>query len=252
MSDLATLPAHIAIVMDGNNRYGKQHGLPAGAGHLQGKKVLDPIVEHCRKLGVSVLTVFAFSSENWARPPDEIALLMALLQTTIHEQLPKMHEYGIRLRFIGGRDRLSSTLQALMADAEAQTAHYQQMTLAIALSYGGQDDIATAVKALAHKVACGDMTPDDITKDSITPYLSLGDCPPVDMFIRTGGEWRLSNFLLWQSAYAELFFSETLWPDFGVGELDGMIHEYSKRERRFGKTSEQLTTNQAGEYVAKN
>lgn len=252
MSDLATLPAHIAIVMDGNNRYGKQHGLPVGAGHLQGKKVLDPIVEHCRKLGVSVLTVFAFSSENWARPPDEIALLMALLQTTIHEQLPKMHEHGIRLRFIGDRDRLDTPLQRLMADAEAQTAHYKQMTLVIALSYGGQDDIATAAKALAYQIACGDIAPEDITKDTIANHIALGDCPPVDMFIRTGGEWRLSNFLLWQSAYAELFFSETLWPDFSVSELDTMLHQYSKRERRFGKTSEQLTNNQAGSYVAEN
>ncbi len=228
--------------MDGNNRYAKQHALPSGAGHWRGKDALDPLVEYCREIGIQVLTVFAFSSENWARPQAEIALLMQLLQHTIHEQLPRMHRYGIRLRFIGERTTLSEELQTLMHKAEQETATYTAMTLVIAVSYGGQWDIAQAAKQLAKQVAKGELSPDAITAERLGQCVALADLPAVDMLIRTGGEWRLSNFLLWQAAYAELFFTQTLWPDFAVAELQTMLAAFATRERRFGKTSEQLAS----------
>lgn len=233
-------PKHIAIIMDGNNRYGKVHGLPTGAGHLAGKNALDPIVEHCLLRGVQVLTVFAFSSENWARPPSEVALLMRLLENTIHEQMPRMNKYQIRLRFIGDRSVLDDKLQALMAEAEHKTAHYQSMTLVIAISYGGKWDIVQACQKLALSVQEGNLTPHEINADNLGVHVALADLPDVDMLIRTGGEYRISNFLLWQSAYAELFFTDTLWPDFVPAELDEMMVEFAQRERRFGKTSEQV------------
>ena len=240
LTPLATIPKHIAIIMDGNNRYGKANQLATGAGHVAGKDALDPIVEHCLARGVQVLTVFAFSSENWARPPSEVALLMRLLEQTIHEQMPRMHKYRIRLRFIGDRSQLSPELAQLMADAEATTAQFDAMTLVIAISYGGQWDIANAAKALAKQVADGKLSADDIGVDTLSTQLQLADLPAVDMLIRTGGDYRISNFLLWQIAYAELFFTPTLWPEFGINELDAMMASFASRERRFGKTSEQV------------
>ena len=237
---ILNLPQHIAIIMDGNNRYGKAHALQAGAGHIKGKDALDPIVEHCLARGVKVLTVFAFSSENWARPQAEVDLLMRLLESTIHEQMPRMNKYQIRLRFIGDRSMLNSDLQALMTDAESKTAHFDKMTLVIAISYGGQWDIALACQKLAIQVQKGELTPSDVNANLIAENVELADLPDVDMLIRTGGEYRISNFLLWQSAYAGLFFTETLWPDFGADELDKMIQDFGNRERRFGKTSEQV------------
>lgn len=234
------VPKHIAIIMDGNNRFGKSKHLATGAGHVAGKDALDPIVEHCLARGVQVLTVFAFSSENWARPANEVALLMGLLEQTIHEQMPRMDQYQIRLRFIGDRSQLSPKLADLMAQAEAQTAHFEAMTLVIAISYGGQWDITNAAKALASEVAKGSLQVEDISSDHLAEHLQLADLPAVDMLIRTGGEYRISNFLLWQAAYAELFFTPTLWPEFGVDELDAMIEMFANRERRFGKTSEQV------------
>ena len=242
-SDL--LPRHIAIIMDGNNRYGKANDLGKGQGHVAGKDALDPIVEYCVNTGIEVLTVFAFSSENWQRPPSEVALLMQLLTSTIHEQIPRMNEYRIRLRFIGDRSQLSDDLQALMADAEAKTADFKAMTLVIAISYGGQWDIAHAAKQLAQQVEAGQLSADDINKELLGNYVQLADAPAVDMLIRTGGEYRISNFLLWQSAYAELFFTQTLWPNFAADELAAMVKEFAQRQRRFGKTSEQIVIEQA-------
>ena len=212
------LPRHIAIIMDGNNRYGKANALGKGKGHVAGKEALDPIVEYCVDAGIEVLTVFAFSSENWQRPPNEVALLMQLLASTIHDQMPRMSEYHIRLRFIGDRSQLSDDLQALMADAEAKTADFEAMTLVIAISYGGQWDIANAAKQLAQQVESGQLRADDINKEMLGEYVQLADEPAVDMLVRTGGEYRISNFLLWQSAYAELFFTQTLWPNFSADE----------------------------------
>ena len=239
-TSLDILPKHIAIIMDGNNRYGKQQALAKGEGHSKGKDALDPIVEYCREVGIEVLTVFAFSSENWQRPPTEVALLMHLLSVTITEQLPRMQKYQIQLRFIGDRSQLSSELQAQMADAEAQTAHFEAMSLVIAISYGGQWDIAHAAKQLAEQVQAGTLNVEDITKELLAQHVQLADAPAVDMLIRTGGEYRLSNFLLWQSAYAELFFTQTLWPNFSATELAAMLSEFAQRQRRFGKTSEQI------------
>ena len=237
---LPIIPKHIAIIMDGNNRFGKSKQLATGAGHVAGKDALDPIVEHCLALGVEVLTVFAFSSENWARPKDEVDLLMRLLSQTIYEQLPRMNQHCIRLRFIGDRSQIDGDLVKLMAQAEAKTAHFDAMTLVIAISYGGQWDITNAAKKLAKQVELGHLSADDINMQMIKTQLELADLPSVDMLIRTGGEYRISNFLLWQAAYAELFFTPTLWPEFGCDELDEMIRIFAGRERRFGMTSEQI------------
>ena len=242
----AILPRHIAIIMDGNNRYGKANDLGHGQGHVAGKDALDPIVEYCVNTGIEVLTVFAFSSENWQRPPSEVALLMQLLTSTIHEQMPRMNEYRIRLRFIGDRSQLSESLQTLMADAEEKTADFDAMTLVIAISYGGQWDIANAAKQLAQQVQDGELKAEDVSEELLGNYVQLADTPAVDMLVRTGGEYRISNFLLWQSAYAELFFTPTLWPNFTAEELALMIAEFAKRQRRFGKTSEQVVIEQQG------
>ncbi len=243
------LPRHIAIIMDGNNRYGKAHRLGSGGGHIAGKDALDPVVEYCREVGVDVLTVFAFSSENWQRPANEVALLMQLLSLTIDEQLPRMIKFEIRLRFIGDREKLSHDLQQKMQAAEATTAKFTKMTLVIAISYGGQWDVANAAKQLAEKVQNGDMALDDINKDSFADHVQLHDAPPVDMLIRTGGDFRLSNFLLWQSAYAELFFTQTLWPDFTDKELAAMVTDFAQRQRRFGKTSEQVALDRSSNLL---
>jgi len=238
------LPRHIAIIMDGNNRYGKANDLAKGQGHVAGKDALDPIVEYCVETGIEVLTVFAFSSENWQRPPSEVALLMQLLTSTIYEQIPRMNEYRIRLRFIGDRSQLSDSLQALMADAEEKTAKFEAMTLVIAISYGGQWDIAHAAKQLAEQVQLGQLRAEEVTKERLDEHVQLADAPAVDMLVRTGGEYRISNFLLWQSAYAELFFTQTLWPNFSAEELASMVTEFAQRQRRFGKTSEQIVIEQ--------
>lgn len=238
------LPQHIAIIMDGNNRYAKKHGMAKGQGHLAGKQSLDPIVEHCRKIGIRALTVFAFSSENWQRPQDEVELLMMLLEQAIHEQLPRMQKFEIAMRFIGDRSQLSPKLQDLMAYAEQETAQYQAMSLNIAISYGGQWDIANACKKIAQQVQAGQLNVENIDSDTVAKYVSLSDLPAIDVFIRTGGDYRISNFLLWQLAYSELFFTDTLWPDFKPEELDQILAIFAGRERRFGKTSEQIQQEQ--------
>ncbi|MDR7015608.1 polyprenyl diphosphate synthase [Acinetobacter sp. 3657] len=234
------LPQHVAIIMDGNNRFAKKKQMQKGDGHREGKNVLDPIVEHCKKMGVRALTVFAFSSENWNRPQYEVDLLMQLLEETIHEQLPRMEKFNIALRFIGDRSRLSNELRDLMQLAEQKTAAFDSMTLSIAVSYGGMWDMAHAAKCIAEDALAGKLQTDQINVDLFDKYVSLNDLPAVDLLIRTGGDYRLSNFLLWQAAYAELYFTETLWPEFTIKELDYAFRVFSGRERRFGKTSEQI------------
>lgn len=201
-------------------------------------------MEHCRKIGIRALTVFAFSSENWKRPQDEVDLLMSLLEQAIHEQLPRMKKFEIAMRFIGDRSQLSSKLQDLMAYAEQETAQYQAMSLNIAISYGGQWDITHACKQIAQQVQAGQMQIDDIQPDTFAQYVSLSDLPAIDVFIRTGGDYRISNFLLWQLAYSELFFTDTLWPEFSIDELEEILAVFAGRERRFGKTSEQIQQEQ--------
>mgnify|MGYP001613931696 CR=1 FL=1 len=234
------LPKHVAIIMDGNNRFAKKKQLQKGDGHREGKTVLDPIVEHCRKVGVRALTVFAFSSENWNRPQYEVDLLMRLLEDTIHEQIPRMEKFEISLRFIGDRSRLSPALRELMLHAEQRTAKFGYMTLTIAISYGGMWDIADTARRLAQQVKDQCIDVDQINTELFAQQISLGDLPAVDLLIRTGGDYRLSNFLLWQAAYAELYFTETLWPEFTVQELERAFDIFTGRERRFGKTSEQI------------
>lgn len=250
----SSLPQHVAIIMDGNNRYGKREALPYGEGHRVGKAQLDPIVEHARRLGIRALTVFAFSSENWQRPPKEVALLMELFAQTIREQIPRMKKHDIALRFIGNRTQLSDELQQLMQEAETVTAHHHAMTLVIAVSYGGMWDIAQAARVLAQQVAAGALKVEQVNEQALQQHISLADLPAVDLLIRTGGDYRLSNFLLWQAAYAEFYFTETLWPDFSVDEFDKALQIFAQRERRFGRTSEQvqqqLSSTQTEQYLS--
>jgi len=238
--DSMLLPKHVAIIMDGNNRFAKKKQMQKGAGHREGKNVLDPIVEHCRKNHIQALTVFAFSSENWNRPQFEVDLLMALLEETIHEQLPRMEKFNIALRFIGDRSRLSDRLRELMLQAEQRTAKFDSMTLTIAISYGGMWDMAQAAKQIAADVLAKKIALEDIDAELFGQHVCMADLPAVDLLIRTGGDYRLSNFLLWQAAYAELYFTPTLWPEFTVEELDDAFAVFAGRERRFGKTSEQI------------
>ncbi len=245
------LPVHVAIIMDGNNRYARKHGLPGGEGHRVGKAQLDPIVEHCQNRGIFALTVFAFSSENWQRPVAEVNLLMQLFHEVIAEQLPRMHRHRIAMRFIGDRSRLSAALRAQMRDAEAQTDGYaSNMVLNIAVSYGGMWDMAQAARHLARRVQAGELQPDQVDVHAMQQAVSLGDLPPVDLLIRTGGDYRLSNFLLWQAAYAELYFTDTLWPEFGIDELEQAFALFGQRERRFGRTSEQVQQSMSAVHVA--
>ena len=239
-SEEQIIPQHVAIIMDGNNRFAQKKLMQKGDGHREGKNNLDPIVEHCKEVGVRALTVFAFSSENWKRPQFEVDLLMHLLEETIHEQLPRMEQFNIALRFIGDRSRLSKQLYDLMDYAEQKTANHNSMVLTIAISYGGMWDMAHAAKRIAQDVQSGKLEADQINVDLFDKYVSLNDQPAVDLLIRTGGDYRLSNFLLWQAAYAELYFTDTLWPEFTVQELDQAFRVFAGRERRFGKTSEQI------------
>lgn len=241
--------------MDGNNRYARKYQLPSGEGHRQGKQVLDPVVQHCRALGIQALTVYAFSSENWQRPPAEVALLMHLLAETITEQLPRMHAHRIGMRFIGDRSRIPVALQQQMQAAEQETAVYTDMVLSIAVGYGGMWDMAQAARTLAGQVLAGTLALEQVDVARMQSAISLGDLPPVDLLIRTGGDYRLSNFLLWQAAYAELYFTDTLWPEFSVAELEQAFALFGQRERRFGRTSEQVqqslqSTRSTGEGMA--
>jgi undecaprenyl diphosphate synthase len=238
--DSLPLPKHVAIIMDGNNRFAKKMQMQKGAGHREGKNVLDPIVEHCRKNKIQALTVFAFSSENWNRPQFEVDLLMALLEETIQEQLPRMEKFNIALRFIGDRSRLPAHLRELMLQAEQRTAKFDSMALTIAISYGGMWDMAQTAKQIAADAVAKKIAVEDINVELFGQYVSMADLPAVDLLIRTGGDYRLSNFLLWQAAYAELYFTQTLWPEFTVEEFDDALAVFAGRERRFGKTSEQI------------
>jgi undecaprenyl diphosphate synthase len=238
--DSLPLPKHVAIIMDGNNRFAKKMQMQKGAGHREGKNVLDPIVEHCRKNKIQALTVFAFSSENWNRPQFEVDLLMALLEETIQEQLPRMEKFNIALRFIGDRSCLPAHLRDLMLQAEQRTAKFDSMALTIAISYGGMWDMAQTAKQIAADAVAKKIAVEDINVELFGQYVSMADLPAVDLLIRTGGDYRLSNFLLWQAAYAELYFTQTLWPEFTVEEFDDALAVFAGRERRFGKTSEQI------------
>jgi undecaprenyl diphosphate synthase len=238
---MTTLPRHIAIIMDGNGRWAKQRLLPRVAGHKAGVEVVRQIVKRCIEKKIEVLTLFAFSSENWQRPEQEVSYLMNLFLTALEREAKKLHEQNIQLRIIGDRSRFEPTLSRVMAEAEALTQHNTGLVLVIAANYGGQWDITEACRNIAKKVEHGQMKAETLSSQDIQAHLSLADLPPPDFFIRTSGEKRISNFMLWQLAYAELYFTEVLWPDFTIEELDKALLFFSGRERRFGLTSEQLS-----------
>lgn len=233
-------PQHIAIIMDGNNRWAKQRGLAGVEGHKAGAKAVKETVQNCARLGVKVLSVFAFSSENWRRPEDEVNALMSLFLSSLADEVPELHENGIRLVFIGDLTAFSTELHQRMQQAVELTAENSRMTFAVAVNYGGQWDMANAARQLAEQVSRGELKPDQVTPELMQQYVALGDLPLPDLMIRTGGEHRISNFMLWQLAYAEFYFPELYWPDFDNAALQEAINVYQGRQRRFGRTSEQV------------
>jgi len=230
---------HIAIIMDGNNRWAKQHHLPGAAGHKRGVERVRDILEACRHTGVEVLTLFAFSSENWNRPSVEVKGLMTLFSIYLKKETAKLKAEGVCIRVIGGRERFSEKLKKQIEWAEGETAG-GTMTLALAVDYGGRWDIAQAAQRLALQVQRGELQPQQINEERLGREMCLADLPPVDLMIRTSGEIRISNFLLWQCAYAEFYFTEQYWPDFDERELHKAFNEYHARQRRFGLRAEQL------------
>lgn len=233
-------PAHVAIIMDGNGRWATRHGRPRHAGHRAGVKSARAVVEACAQSDVKVLTLFAFSSENWNRPPSEVDALMRLFVEVLQLEVKALHENGIQLRFIGARESLPTILRKRMADAEARTAGNTRMTLVLAVNYGGQWDMVQAVRRISQKIRSGDLEPADVDEGLIDRHRALAGLPPPDLLIRTGGEQRVSNFLLWDLAYTELCFTDTLWPDFGAEQLAKALDFFSHRQRRFGRTGDQL------------
>jgi len=236
----STVPRHVAIVMDGNGRWAQARGLSRAAGHKAGVASVRAIVEACSRAGVKTVTLFAFSSENWQRPSTEVSLLMELFLRTLQRELDRLHRNNIRLRLIGERHRFSSRLQALIAEAERRTAENVGLDLVIAASYGGRWDVTQAAQRLAAEVRDGKLRPEDITPECFDSYLSTAGLAEPDLFIRTGGERRISNFLLWQLAYTELYFTDVLWPDFREPHLVEAFRDFAQRQRRFGRTPEQV------------
>jgi undecaprenyl diphosphate synthase len=234
------LPEHIAIVMDGNGRWAEARGEPRTFGHRAGIEPVRVTIRECSRLGVGALTLFAFSSENWRRPETEVSTLMAIFMDALDREVEELHANQVRLRVIGNRQRLSVRLQQRIAEAEALTADNTGLKLQVAVSYGGRWDVLEAARRLAEQAASGALRPSEIDEERFARELQLADLPDPDLFIRTGGDHRISNFLLWNIAYAELFFTDTLWPDFGVAELAEAIEDFSQRERRFGLTGKQV------------
>ena len=229
------IPRHIAIIMDGNGRWARQHGMPRVIGHRRGATALRHVVRACVKRHIEVLTVFAFSSENWLRPDTEVKALMLLFTHSLRREVEKLHEAGVRLRFAGDRSRFDAALQQRMRDAEQRTAGNQRMTMVVAVNYGGRWDVTQAARALTRAVLAGELALGEVSESSLAKHLELADLPEPDLLIRSGGEQRISNFLLWQMAYTELYFTSTLWPDFRVDDLDQAIHWFAERDRRFGR-----------------
>jgi undecaprenyl diphosphate synthase len=239
-SSANSLPRHIAIIMDGNGRWARSRMLPRYVGHREGVKSVRRVVEGCIDRNVPALTLFAFSSENWRRPSEEVGLIMDLFVNTLKKEVGALDRNGVRLRFIGDRTAFADKLRRLIEDAEQQTRDNTKLELAIAANYGGQWDITRACQVLADRVAAGELQPDAITPDVIAAEMCLADLPAPDLFIRTGGEQRISNFLLWQLAYTELYFTDVLWPVFDERELDAALLWYANRQRRFGRTGDQV------------
>jgi undecaprenyl diphosphate synthase len=230
------VPRHIAIIMDGNGRWAKLRHMPRVAGHRKGVEALRGVIRTCAERGVSHLTVFAFSSENWRRPQEEVSLLMELFMRALENEVARLHENNIRFRVIGELSGFSERIQALIREAEALTRDNTRLTFTVAANYGGRWDIVQAVK----KLMLSGVSAGAVNEATLAEQLSIADMPEPDLFIRTGGEQRISNFLLWQLAYTELYFTDTLWPEFDAAALDAAIASYRTRERRFGRTSEQV------------
>ena len=242
------VPRHIAMIMDGNGRWATQRYLPRVAGHVKGVEAVRVIVEACAERGVEFLTLFAFSSENWRRPAEEVSLLMRLFMTALEREVAKMHLNDIRLRVVGDLSRFDDKLRGMIADAERRTASNKRLTVTICANYGGRWDIAQATnKMVAAAAATGvDLAAAAFEENDLAPHLAMAYAPEPDLFIRTGGEVRISNFLLWQLAYTELYFTDTYWPDFDDAALAAAIASFQQRERRFGRTSDQLRDNKKG------
>lgn len=234
------LPKHVAIIMDGNNRWAKKRFLPGVAGHKAGVDAVRAVVETSAREGVEVLTLFAFSSENWRRPANEVSALMQLFAVALEREVKKLHRNNIRLRVMGDLSGFSDRIQQLVRDAEALTANNDLMTLVIAANYGGQWDIAQAAQQLARQVQQGTLTPEQIDEQALHQHTWLHDLPAPDLMIRTGGEQRISNFMLWQMAYTEFYFCDDYWPDFKQQEYKKALVAFAERTRRFGRTDEQL------------
>ena len=232
------MPSHVAVIMDGNGRWAKKRFLPRVAGHVNGVELVREMVRACLERGIQYLTLFAFSSENWRRPQEEVSLLMQLFVKALEQEVEKLDRNGVRLRVVGDLARFEPRLQALIREAEATTQNNTRLDLTIAANYGGRWDIMQAMNRLLADRAPGQKA---IEEGDLDPYLSMNYAPEPDLFIRTGGEQRISNFLLWQLAYTELYFTDTLWPDFDTAEFAKAIASYQQRERRFGRTSEQVT-----------
>lgn len=238
--NLEGVPQHVAIIMDGNGRWAKKRSLPRTAGHQAGVKSVRKTVEYCVRKGVPNLTLFAFSSENWRRPEEEVSVLMNLFFLTLERETEKLLKNGVQLRFIGDRSAFSCDLQSKIAESESLTDESRNLNLVIAANYGGRWDLAQAFREVASRIEKGELKAEDITEQSITRHLSLPDLPEPDLFIRTGGEQRISNFMLWQLAYTELYFTPTLWPDFDENSFQLALDDFAGRQRRFGYTGDQI------------
>jgi undecaprenyl diphosphate synthase len=239
-SNAASLPRHVAIIMDGNGRWARARMLPRAIGHREGVKSVRCTVEACIDKGIEALTLFAFSSENWRRPSDEVNKIMDLFVNTLKKEVDALDRNNVRLRFVGERSAFAENLQRLIAESEVQTAANRQLDLVIAANYGGQWDITQACSKLARKVSSGELKPDGITPELLAAEMCIADLPAPDLFIRTGGERRISNFLLWQLAYTELYFTDVLWPLFDEEEFNKSLDWYANRQRRFGRTGDQV------------
>jgi undecaprenyl diphosphate synthase len=239
------VPRHVAIIMDGNGRWAKRQHLPRIAGHRRGVESVRAAVAACAERGVKFLTLFAFSSENWRRPADEVALLMQLFQMALSSEVEKLHRNGVRLKVVGDTQRFDPAIRRLIEQGERLTADNQRLTLTVAANYGGRWDILQAV----NRFFTENPSAKEVQEEQLTPLLAMSYAPEPDLFIRTGGEQRVSNFLLWQLAYTELYFTETLWPDFNAAALDQAIESFRTRERRFGRTSEQLEQSRRAEVA---
>ena len=245
--EVSAIPRHVAIIMDGNGRWASKRHMPRVAGHSEGLNAVRKIVAECRRLGVEYLTVFAFSSENWRRPPDEVGFLMKLFLKSLKGEVARLAENDIRLKLIGDLERFDGDIQKMVAFSEEKTAQCQALTFTIAANYGGRWDILQAMRQCL--TTHPHLKPEQVTEDLIQPFLSMSYAPEPDLFIRTGGEQRVSNFLLWQLAYTELYFTDILWPDFDEAELQKSFDWFSQRERRFGRTSAQVMSQSMSDSV---